>query len=589
VKAVNGGSMPAQRDDSLDLLRRDGAFDVVVIGGGINGIGVFRELALQGLRALLVERDDFCSGCSAAPSRMIHGGLRYLENGEFDLVRESLRERDALLVNAPHMVRPLPTTIPIRSMFSGLLNGAAGFLGLASRPASRGALPIKLGLMLYDWTTRQRRLLPRHRFHGARETLRRWPELSPDLRFSATYYDAWISYPERLGIELVLDTKRLAPDSVALNYAELSRAGGGFVVKDGPTGELFHVEARAIVNATGAWLDEALAGLSARGPGAEDFVSGTKGSHLVLDCPRLHSALGGHMLFFENEDGRVCIVFPYLGRVLAGSTDIRVKAPARVRCEPEERDYILAAVRRVFPKIPLSAEDVVFSYSGIRPLPRSDLEFTGRISRDHFVHRLDEPIPQFCMVGGKWTTFRAFAEQTADAVLAELGRPRRESTLSLAIGGGAGFPGTNELVAKLARRHAVGAARAAHLVDAYGTRADEVLRFCTGRADDVSLDGIGMTTAAEIVFLIRHEAVLRLGDVLLRRTPLAIRGEISTTIVERVAAIFAAELGWSRERMLREVDAFTADLEDYHGVSRDTLEQRAKERRSACASAAKLA
>ena len=146
--AVNSRLMPEQRDDNLDQIRRDGAFDVIVVGGGINGIGVFRELALQGLRVLLVERRDFCSGCSAAPSRMIHGGLRYLENGEFNLVRESLRERDALLVNAPHMVRPLPTTIPITSVFSGLLNAAAGFLGLSSKPASRGALPIKIGLSL---------------------------------------------------------------------------------------------------------------------------------------------------------------------------------------------------------------------------------------------------------------------------------------------------------------------------------------------------------------------------------------------------------------------------------------------------------
>src|SRR6478735_4128066 len=137
-------AMPEQRDTNLDFIRRDGAFDVIVVGGGINGIGVYRELALQGLRVLLIERNDFCSGCSAAPSRMIHGGLRYLENGEFDLVWESLRERDALLLNAPHMVRALPTTIPINSVFSGLLNGAAGFLGMTSRPASRGALPIKI-------------------------------------------------------------------------------------------------------------------------------------------------------------------------------------------------------------------------------------------------------------------------------------------------------------------------------------------------------------------------------------------------------------------------------------------------------------
>src|SRR5690606_27655667 len=211
----------------------------------------------QDVRVLLVESRDFCSGCSSAPSRMIHGGLRYLENGEFSLVRESLRERDALLRNAPHMVRPLPTTIPIREVFSGLLNGAAGFLGLSGRPSRRGALPIKIGLMLYDWNTRQRRLLPKHQFRGAGETLRRWPRLNPRLRFSATYHDAWISYPERLGMEILLDTARMAPRAVALNHVELARNQEGFSLTDRMTGETVAIRASVIVNATGAWLDEA--------------------------------------------------------------------------------------------------------------------------------------------------------------------------------------------------------------------------------------------------------------------------------------------------------------------------------------------
>ena len=129
--------MPEDRDQKLAKIAENDAFDVVVVGGGINGIGVFRDLSLQGLRVLLVEKNDFCSGCSAAPSRMIHGGLRYLENGEFSLVRESLRERDALLRNAPHMVRPLPTTVPIRSVFSGLFNSLANFLHLPTKPAER--------------------------------------------------------------------------------------------------------------------------------------------------------------------------------------------------------------------------------------------------------------------------------------------------------------------------------------------------------------------------------------------------------------------------------------------------------------------
>jgi glycerol-3-phosphate dehydrogenase len=577
--AVNGRAMPEQRDGNLELIRRNGRFDVIVVGGGINGIGVYRELALQGLRVLLIERNDLCSGCSAAPSRMIHGGLRYLENGEIDLVRESLRERDALLRNAPHLVRPLPTTIPITSIFSGLLNGTAGFLGLTSRPASRGALPIKIGLMLYDWTTRRRRLLPRHRFRGARETLRRWPELPGNVKFSATYFDAWISYPERLGVELILDTKRLAPDSVALNHAEISRAAEGYEILDRMSGQRFSVDAKAIVNATGAWLDESLASLADRSPGAENFVSGTKGSHVILNSQALHNALGGHMMFFENSDGRVCIVFPYLGRVLAGSTDIRVESAGRVRCEAEERDYILDALRLVFPRIALSDADVVYTYSGIRPLPRSNQEFTGRITRGHFVHRLDGPVPQFCMVGGKWTTFRAFAEQTADAVLAELGCDRVRDTLNLPIGGGAGFPeNPDALACELAETFGVARDRAAHLVDVYGMRAKDVLAFCAGCADDTPLDSTCRTTGAEIVYLVRNEYVAGLGDVLLRRTPLSIRGEISTSLIDKTAAVFAAEFGWDDERTHREIDAFRTELAVYHGVSGEMLDQRTQER-----------
>jgi glycerol-3-phosphate dehydrogenase len=573
-----------QRNDSLDQIRRDGAFDVVVVGGGINGIGVYRDLALQGLRVLLVERNDFCSGCSAAPSRMIHGGLRYLENGEFDLVWESLRERDALLVNAPHMVRPLPTTIPIASLFSGLLNGAAGFLGLSSRPASRGALPIKIGLMLYDWTTRHRRLMPKHRFRGARETMRLWPALSPRLRFSATYHDAWISYPERLGVELVLDTQKLAPNCVALNHAEIALSGDGFALADGPSGAVLPVTTRAIVNATGAWLDESLASLTEHSEKAEPYISGTKGSHLILDCPPLHAALDGHMIFFENEDGRVCILFPYLGKVLAGSTDIRVERADRVRCEPEERDYILDAVREVFPAIAVSATDVVYSYSGIRPLPRSDHEFTGRISRGHFVHRLDGKVPQFCMVGGKWTTFRAFAEQTTDVVLAELGRTRQRGTLDLAIGGGVNFPvDANELTSTLAARHGVCRERAAWLADLFGTRASEVLDFCAGRADDLPLAEGCRMTASEIAFLARSEHVVGLDDMLLRRTPLSIRGDVSAGIIERVADIMAGELGWSTERKAHEIETFIHDLADFHGVSREMLDRRSNNRSNTCA------
>ena len=515
---------------------------------------------------------------------MIHGGLRYLENGEFDLVQESLRERDALLHNAPHFVRPLPTVIPIASVFSGLLNGAAGFLGLSSKPARRGALPIKIGLVLYDFVTRKRRLLPRHSFQGRDETFRHWPNLTRSLKFSATYHDAWISYPERLGVELVIDAKRLAPESVAVNYCEIRMEGSEFSVTDTQSGERFPISCKTIVNATGAWLNEAIAEFSGDQQPVEALVSGTKGSHIILDNPALYEALGGYMVFFENIDGRVCIVFPYLGKVLAGSTDIRVDSVKRVRCEPEEQDYILQSLKLTFPEIALSDDDVVFSYSGIRPLPKSDHKFTGRITRGHFIHRLEGVVPQFCMVGGKWTTFRAFAEQAADAVMSELGHERKTTTLHLPIGGGAGYPADPQvLVRTLAERYAVTPDRAAYLVDAYGTRADDVLAFCAGCNHDDPLVPAAMITTGEIRFLIRHEVVVRLSDIVLRRTGMAITGEISSDLIAAIAAVAADEFGWDAARAQQETDALINELNTFHGVSPEVLEQRSLERNTKCA------
>ena len=561
--------MPRARQEKFERIASAGAFDVVVVGGGINGIGVFRELALQGLRVLLVERSDFCSGCSAAPSRMIHGGLRYLENGELSLVRGSLRERDALLTNAPHMVRPLPTAVPIVTVASGLLNAVARLLGRDGKPAARGALAIKAGLTLYDWLTRKRRLLPTHTFRGKAATRRTWPALSRWIRFSATYHDAWISYPERLGIELIRDTEDAAGDCVALNYAMVAPGGnGGFGIRDEATGgTVLPVIARTLVNATGAWVDETIGELASADAPPARLVSGTKGSHLVLDNPALLTALNGHMLLFENEDGRICIAFPYLGRVLVGSTDIRVDRPRRVHCEEDETTYLLASLRSVLPGIEISRTNIVFTYSGIRPLPQSDAAFTGGISRGYSVRRLDGEPPQFCMIGGKWTTFRAFAEHTANLVLRELGSHRRCDTISLPIGGGKDYPAAPELlVDELMQRFGVLRDRARHLADHYGTGASRVQDHCTRFAAEAPLGRGCPYTRGEIDFLTRHEYVLHLSDVVLRRTALAITGALNAENLGAIVQTMQAALGWSADTAARETQTLLAELETYHNV-----------------------
>jgi len=573
--------MAGTREDMLAELRARPEVQAIIVGGGINGVGTFRDLALQGVRVLLVERGDFCGACSAAPSRMIHGGLRYLENGEIGLVREALRERDALLRNAPHLVRPLPTTVPIQHIFSGLLNNAFGVLGLRSKPAERGALAVKLGLSFYDHLSRDRRTMPRHSFRWRADTAALWPDLPRTVRCSATYHDAWVSHPERLGIELIADGTGANPEAMALNHvAARGRRGDRVALRDALTGEEFEVRTDLIINATGAWIDETNTALQDGGLAPAPFVGGTKGSHLILDHPELYRALNGHMIYFENTDGRVCIVFPYLGRVLLGSTDIRVEAPEDARCEDNEVAYILKSLSYVFPRIVIRPADIVYRYSGVRPLPRSDADFTGRISRDHFLAEVEGDPPTLCLIGGKWTTFRAFGEQAADRALAILGMSRCISTAARPIGGGDGYPATEAgraaLVAELASKHGVSDRRALHAVDHYGTAADRVLSFCATVSDDRPVAATGYTTA-ELRYLIRHEHARLPADLLQHRTSMAITGTLSSLAIEQAVAVLAEELGWRDAAAAAHERAFRDRLARFHGLTEVILIGRDRE------------
>jgi glycerol-3-phosphate dehydrogenase len=462
-----------------------------------------------------------------------------------------------------------------------LTNAASRFLGWSGKPSNRGALPIKLGLVFYDWVARKRQTVPPHRFNAARKTREEWPDLTRYAKFSAVYYDAWISHPERLCIEMIGDVSAVAPNSIALNYAELRVENGEYVVNCRRTGEKLSVDGRAIVNATGAWLDSTVRSLGAAV--GEQMVSGTKGSHLVIDSPELSHALNGHMVYFENTDGRVCIAFPYQGNVLAGSTDIRVDEATKVRCEKEEQSYILESLRLIFPDISVSREQVIFSYSGIRPLPNSEHDFTGRISRGHFIKKLDGPIPQFCMIGGKWTTFRAFAEQTTDAVLRELQRERICETLALPIGGGKKFVADgSDIIERLTRDQKLSEVRAKHLVSHYGSGAETIHAFCISQGKDAPIGTGTSYSRAEITYLIRHEKVETLSDLVLRRTSLGITGVISMDLIDCLSELLAEEIGLSPEAIAEQCESLTLELADFYGVTRKVLMERSNKRSTQC-------
>ncbi|NWG15778.1 MAG: glycerol-3-phosphate dehydrogenase/oxidase [Chloroflexi bacterium] len=540
------------RQEVFNRFRENPEVSVLIVGAGINGIGVFREMALNGVDVLLVDRGDFCSGASAGSSHMAHGGIRYLENGEFRLVREALVERNRLLQNAPHAVEPLPTTIPIFHWLSGIFNAPLKFLRLRDKPSERGALVIKIGLILYDWFASPYRTMPTHRIVGRAKALARWPDLNPKVLFTATYYDAFMPYPERICVELVLDSEALSEQARAFNYVSLHSASGDVVtLRDELTGETVAVKPKVVVNAAGPWIDFANLAMKQQ----TRFIGGTKGSHLVLDHPALYAALDGHEMFFENKDGRITLICPYLGKVLAGTTDIRVDDPDLARCADDEVDYILDLIDVVFPAIKADRSHIVFAFTGVRPLPSSRASRTGAISRDHSVQVIEPgggiSFPIYALVGGKWTTFRAFAEQAADKVFARLGKPRKLSTDTLPIGGGKNYPATEaEQLAwleGLKARTGLPLERLRALFDRYGTGVEAVADYIVA-GQDKPLQSHPDYSSREVRFLVERERVVHLDDIVLRRSALAMLGFVNSALLEELAAIAAEVLGWSSEQ-----------------------------------------
>lgn len=495
---------------------------VLIIGGGINGVGTFRDLALQGVDTLLIDRADFCSGASAASSRMAHGGIRYLENGEFRLVREAVQERNRMIQNAPRFVQPLPTTIPIFKTFSGILNAPLKFLGWLEKPSERGGLIIKLGLIMYDAFTGKTRAVPRHAFLGRRPSLQKFPALNPDVRFTATYYDGIILSPERYSLELLLDAEKDGSHARALNYVSLVSAWDQTIIlRDELSGKDLEIHPRLIINAAGPWIDPTNQKLGVR----SQYVGPTKGSHLVLDNPQLRSAIGDHEFFFENKDGRIVLIFPLFDKVMIGTSDLPIDDPDSARCTEQEVDYFIEMVTRVFPGIQVNRQQIVFRFSGVRPLAYTHARNAGQITRDHHIQEdLLAGIPVYSLVGGKWTSFRAFSEQATDKTLDFLKMSRRANTRSLPIGAGRN-------------------------ISPIRTDPDY--------------------TPNDIASMAEKEKIVHLDDLLLRRTLLAYLGLLTRERVDQMADALGKSLGWDRVRTKAEVERTLAILSDRHSVVLD--------------------
>ncbi len=573
---------PVVRTQAAALRERPHA-KVLIIGGGINGVGTFRDLALQGVDVALVERGDYCQGASGASSHMIHGGIRYLENGEFRLVKESVVERNGLMKIAPHYVKPLQTTIPIFSTFSGILSAPIRFLTHKQGKAQeRGAFLIKIGLTLYDAFSRDGGTVPRHDFKGRKKALAELPQLPANLKYAATYYDASVHNPERLTLDVLQDGQKAGASAVAAdataratNYMAMTDIkDDGVELTDQLTGEKFTFTADVIVNTTGAWVDLTNTAMGA----ATRFMGGTKGSHIVLDHPELLAACNGREIFFEHTDGRIVLIYPMEDRVLVGTTDVDADMAQDAICTDEEIDYFFNLVGHVFPNILVTRDDIVYTFAGVRPLPRHDETAPGFVSRDYRIERTDRTIagakvPVLSLVGGKWTTFRALSEHMSNDVLAIVGTQRKTSTAKLPIGGGANFPTTDAGVKAWISSHtsaSVNEARAQVLLTRYGTRAEDVLAFLKQGTDTV-FDSTAELSDREIEFMVAHEQIGHLIDVFIRRTSLAFRGLVSHELLAETAAALAGPLGWDQDRVAEEISHAVDILDRFHGVQGKNL------------------
>jgi glycerol-3-phosphate dehydrogenase len=519
-------------------------FDLIVIGGGINGVAIARDAAMRGMTVCLLEKGDLAGGTSAWSSRLIHGGLRYLEHYEFGLVRESLRERERLLANAPHLVSPLPMVVPIHE---------------SSR---RGPLLIRAGMILYDLLSFDKSL-PLHRMLSREEALERVPTLDPaGLKAAAVYYDAQATFPERLVIENALSAQehgaRIATYTSATGIVTDGAVVRGLTVRDELTGDTTDVSGRIVVNVAGPWVDEVLAGApQGRVPGRA--IGGTKGSHLIVD--RWAGAPDDAIYFESSRDGRPILVIPWNGMIMLGSTDIRYDGDLdRVETDDAEIEYLLDETNRLFDGVELTQADIRYTYAGVRPLPYKRGGATGATTRRHQI-RDHAPALRglWSVIGGKLTTHRSLAEEAVDRAVGALGLDADSTTARTPLPGAAGVVMDSFRAGFVAQAEGAGLSRGAaeRLVSIYGTRAEAVLSLVRVKLElAAEIDPESGAIAAEVVFAGREEMAQRLSDILLRRTMIAYGPSVGFGADEAALAVAGKHLGWTKTRQKKELAAY---------------------------------
>jgi glycerol-3-phosphate dehydrogenase len=513
-------------------------FDLIVVGAGVNGLGIARDAAARGLRVVVLEQDDICSGVSAWSGRLAHGGLKYLEHRDFALVRESLRERELMIELAPHLVKPLRMVMPLY------------------RHNRRPAWLIRLAMVVYDVLSFDKRT-GGHKVLNLDATLRRVPGIARDGLTGATdFTEGQVEFAERLCVELAVAAA--ADGAVIRTKARVEEpllSGGrmlGVKYRDTTDGTMHEARAPLVLNVAGPWIDR----IFLRGaPRHKRLNGGTKGSHLVVDpfpgAPR-------DVVYYESKtDGRLVLVIPWMGRYLIGTTDIRFEDdPGEARCSQAEMNYLLGEVNQLIPGAQLTERDVLFTYSGVRPLPYAPAVVEGDIPRSHVLHdHAPDLAGLVTVVGGKLTTFRQLAEDAVDDAFRRLGRKSPGCVTTKRT-----FPGALSDPPET-RRQLIGDGlserTAERLLTLYGSRSRDVV--AEARGDVELLKVVHEPTGAigaEMLFAVRREFARTLTDVLARRTVLAFEPGHGLESAHTIAALLGARLGWDAARCKTEIAGY---------------------------------
>lgn len=534
---------PEERADALRSMR-ERELDVLVIGGGIVGTGAALDAVTRGLRTGMLEARDWASGTSSRSSKLVHGGIRYLEQLDFRLVREALIERGLLLQRiAPHLVKPVrflyPLTMPLFERF---------YIGA--------------GMALYDlfsYTGLRPPGVPHHRHLTKRQLLRAAPSLHPDaFTGGLTYWDAQVDdarYVATLARTASFYGAHVASRVKVEGFVKVGQRVVGVQVHDIETDEHFEIMAKQVVNATGVWTDETQAMVGERG---QFKVRASKGVHLVVPRDRFQSKVG---LLLRTEKS-VLFVIPWGRHWLIGTTDTDWELDkAHPAATAADIDYLLEKVNEVL-AVPLTRDDVEGVFAGLRPLLAGESDETSKLSREHIVAH---SVPGLVVVaGGKWTTYRIMAKDAIDEAVAALdGKISESVTENIGLLGAEGYEAAWNKRSKIARAFGVHKVRVEHLLNRYGVLTDELLDLLRERPELLEpLPGADDYIGAEVVYAATHEGALHLDDVLARRTRISIEAWDRGVSAAPVAARLMGEaLGWDAARIEAEVANYLARVE----------------------------